>query len=98
MLPALLTQIVSVPDPIKGFYLCEILVSFSEFSTKALDVAIDGAVVNIDILAVRRVDQLITVLDVTRVSRQRLDDKEFGYRQIDLITFPGAKVAGRVQN
>ena len=56
ILPARLAHVVSVPDAVKSFDLREIFVNVSELAAKAFDVAVDGAVVNIYILAIGGVD------------------------------------------
>src|SRR5262245_41720420 len=53
---------VSVSDAIERFDLLEFGIDLAELATHALDVTVDGAVVDIDRLAVRRVHELVAVL------------------------------------
>ena len=54
----------------------------AELLAHALDMAVDGAVVDIDVLAIRRVDQLVAAFDHARPRGQRLDQQELGDRQL----------------
>src|SRR5208282_6417481 len=88
---------VAVSDAIQGFDLSEIGVHRLEFLPQALDVAIDGAVVDIDVLAIGAVHQLVAALDVAGPGRERFQDQEFGHGQIDALAFPAALVAARIE-
>ncbi len=55
--------------------------------------AVDGAVVNIDLIVIGRVHQGVAALDHARPGRQRLKDEEFGDRQHHRLALPGAGVA-----
>jgi len=61
-------------------------------------VAIDGPVVDINMFAIGRVDELIAVLDQPRPVGERFDEQEFRHRQVDQIAAPGAFVARRVEH
>jgi len=52
--------------------------------------AVDRAVVDIDVLAIGGVHQLVAVLDMARTLCERFEDQELGYRQLHLIALPGA--------
>src|SRR5947208_10427259 len=56
-------------------------VNGSELAPNALDVAVDGAVVDIDIVAIGDVEQLVAGFYDTRPLRQRFEYQEFGHRQ-----------------
>src|SRR4051812_8189030 len=58
--------LVAVADAVEGFDHVEVVVHLTELLAHALDVAVDGAVVDIDILAIGGVDQLVTVLHHAR--------------------------------
>src|SRR5207302_1567719 len=79
---------VSVTDAIEGFDLCEFRVDGLELLAQALDVAIDRAVIDIDVLAIGRVHQLVAVFDVPRALSQRLEDQELGHSQLDRAAAP----------
>src|SRR5207237_10181706 len=87
---------VSITDAIKGFDLAEFGIDRLELLAQALDVAVDRAVIDVDMLAIGRVHQLIAIFDVTRTLRQRLEDQELGHRQLDGFAVPGTLVARRV--
>src|SRR5882672_2454475 len=88
---------VSVSDAIKRFDLLELAVDLAELAAHPLDVAVDRAVVDVDRLAVGGVHQLVAVLDVSRPLGQRLQEQEFGDREVHLLGLPGALVAAGVE-
>src|SRR5215469_5284842 len=92
------TVAVSIPDAIEGFDLRKIGISGLEFFAQTLDVAVDRAIVHIDVLAIRRIHQLVAVFDVPRTMREGFEDEELGDRQLDGLAFPRAKVPRRVEN
>src|SRR5437879_8160466 len=53
---------VAVSDAIEGFDRVEIGVHVSEFLAHALDVAVDGSVIHIDLIVVGRVHQVVAAL------------------------------------
>ena len=55
--------------------------------------AVDGAVVDIDLIVIGRVHQGVAALDDAGTLRQRLQDQEFRHRQHHRIAAPGAGVA-----
>src|SRR4051812_24589394 len=55
---------VSITDAIEGFDLREFRIDGLELLAQTLDVAVDRAVVDINVLAIGRVHQLVAVLDV----------------------------------
>ena len=57
--------------------------------------AVDGAIVDIDLIIIGSVHQLIARLDEARPLRQRLKQKEFGDGQIDRLVLPKAAMALR---
>src|SRR5881227_2915345 len=88
---------VSITDAIEGFDLAEFGVDRLELLAQALDVAVDRAVIDVDVLAVSRIHQLIAVFDVTRTLRQGFEDQELGDGQLDRLALPGAEMARRVE-
>src|SRR3954447_24601788 len=81
---------VSIADAIQSFDLRELAVHGLKFLTQTFDVAVDRAVVDVDVLAVGRVHQLIAVFDMAGAVRQRLEDQKLGYGQFDRLAAPGA--------
>src|ERR1700748_2430156 len=64
-------------------------IDLTELAPHALYVAVDGAVVDIDIVLIGRVHQLIASLHHAGALRQRLKDQELGHRQRDVVAAPG---------
>src|SRR4051794_21811171 len=87
---------VAISDAIQRLDLREVVVDDLELLAQPLDVAVDGAVVDIDVLAVGGVHQLVAALDVAGAQRERLQDQELGDGQLDRGALPGAQVARRV--
>src|SRR5580704_8514853 len=88
---------ISITDAIERFDLCELVVDRLELLAQPLDVAVDGAVVDIDVLAIGRVHQLVAVLDVAGALRQRLQDQELGDGQLHLVALPGAQMPAGIE-
>src|SRR5882757_2513139 len=88
---------VSVSDAIEGFDRVELGIHVSELLAHALDVAVDGAVVDIDLIVVGRVHQVVAALHEAGPLRQRLQEQELGHRQLHGLALPQAVVAGRVE-
>src|ERR1700676_5467370 len=84
--------LVSVTNAIEGLDMAEIVVDHLELLSQPLDVAVDGAIVDIDMLAIGRIHQLVAVLDVTRTGGERFQDQEFRYGQLDLAAAPRAEM------
>src|SRR6478672_10102117 len=88
---------VSITDAIEGFDLAKFGIDRLELLAQALDVAVDRAVIDVDMLAIGRVHQLIAVFDVPRTLRQRFEDQELGHRQFDGFAVPGTLMARRIE-
>src|SRR5579871_3108657 len=88
---------VTVTDAIERFDRVELRVHLAEFAPHALDVAVDGAVVDVNLIVVSGVHQVIPALHETRALRQRLQQQKFGDRQLDRLAVPQAVVPRRVQ-
>src|SRR5436190_22307591 len=88
---------VSITDAIESFDLAEFGIDRLELLAQALDVAVDGAVIDVDMLAIGRVHQLIAIFDVPRTLRQRFEDQELGHRQLDGFAVPGTLMSRRVE-
>ncbi len=59
--------------------------------------AVDGAVIDVDVLAVGGIDELVAALDHAGPGRERLDQQELGHRELDGLAVPGALVLGLVE-
>src|SRR5580704_15977927 len=70
--------LVAVADAIQRFDLVEAVVDRAEFFADALHVAVDGAVIDINVLAIGGVDKLVTAFHHAGARRQRLDQQELG--------------------
>src|SRR5579885_1922703 len=83
---------VAIAHPVERLYLRELVVGGLEFLPQALDVAVDRAVVDVDVLAVGAVHQLVAALHVAGPESQRLQDQELRHRKVDALALPGALV------
>src|SRR5881227_2129969 len=81
---------VSITDAIEGFDLSEFRIDRLELLAQTLDVAVDRAVIDVNMLAIGRVHQLVAVFDVARALCQRFEDQKLGDGQFDRIVLPGA--------
>src|SRR5579883_2808330 len=89
---------VAVSDAIERLDLRELAVDHLELLAQPLDVAVDRAVVDIDVLAIGRVHELVAALDMAGPRRKRLQDEELGDGELDRHALPGAEMAGRVEH
>ena len=64
-----------------------------EFLAQPLDVAVDGAVVDIDLVVIGRVHEIVAALHEARTLGQTLQDQEFRDREADRPAVPGAFMA-----
>src|ERR1700674_3947800 len=83
----------AVADTIERFDHLEVVVHRLELLAQALDVAVDGAVVDVDLVVVGRVHERVPALHHAWPRRQRLQDEELGHRQRHRVALPGAGVA-----
>src|SRR5215467_6703333 len=74
---------VAVSDTIECLDLDELRIDDLELLAQPLDVAVDGAVVDIDVLAIGGVHQLVAALDVPGAGGERFQDEELGDRELD---------------
>ena len=58
---------------------------------------VDGAIVDVDVLAVGHIHQLIAGLHVSQALDQRLEDQELGHGQRDVVRLPQALMLDRVE-
>src|SRR6185369_11896947 len=90
--------LVTVTDTIKRFDLREVGINFLELLAQALDMAVDGTVIDIDAFAIGRIHKLVAVLHVAGALGQSLYQQEFGYGKIHFLALPGAAVATAVEH
>src|SRR3546814_13317811 len=70
----------------------------AEFTAQALDVAVDRAVVDVDVLAVGRIHQLVAALHHARAQRHGFEDQEFGDGQRHRLAVPGDRKSTRLNS
>src|SRR3712207_3285337 len=70
---------------VEGLDRLELGIGGPELAPQALDVAVDGAVVDIDVVLVGDVHQLVARLDHAGTLGERLEDHELGHRQGDVV-------------
>src|SRR5690606_13821289 len=83
----------AIAYPVKRFDHVAGFVNRLELLAQALAVAVDRAVVDIDLLVIGGGHQRAAALHHARALRQRMQDKELGHRQRDRLALPGAGVA-----
>src|SRR6185295_20097251 len=67
----------AVSDSVKRLDRAELIVHGPELAAHALDMAVDGAVVDIDVVLIGDVHQLVAGFHHAGPLRQRLEDQEF---------------------
>src|ERR1700754_3797030 len=72
----------AVADAIQGFDRVDLRIDLPELLTHALDVAVDGPVVDVDLILVGRVHQVVAAFHEARALGQGLQQQEFGDRQL----------------
>src|SRR5262245_33352267 len=83
----------AVADAVERLDHVEIVVRLLELLAQPLDVAVDGAIVDIDLVVVGSVHERVARLYYTRARGERLQDQELGYRQHHGVPVPVASVA-----
>src|SRR6185369_15935152 len=86
----------AITDAIEGIDRVEARVDGSELAPDALDVAVDGAVVDINIVAIGDVEQLVAGFYDSRSLRERFQDQELGNGEADDALVPEHSVPRRV--
>src|ERR1700727_3048089 len=86
----------SVADAVEGLDHFEIRLDHLELLAQPLDVAVDGAIVNIHLIVISRIHQSIAALDDTRSGRQRLENKKLRDRQGHRGIVPSAGMTLRI--
>src|SRR5215813_822010 len=96
-LPWRLRLLEAIADAIERLDHIETLIGLLELLAQALDVAVDGAVVDIDLVVVGRIHQRVAGLHHARAGGERLQDQEFRHRQHHRMVVPMAGVPFRVE-
>src|SRR5438477_13029499 len=94
--PGDLRLLEAVADTVERLDHVEAVVGLLELLAQALDVAVDGAVVDIDLVVVGRIHQGIAALHHAGALSQGVQDQELGDGEHHLLALPGAGVALRV--
>ena len=85
----------AVADAVERLDHVEVLVGLLELLAQPLDVAVDGAIVDVNLVVVGRIHQRIGGLHHAGSRGQSLQDEELGHRQHDRMVVPMAGVALR---
>src|SRR4051794_28284147 len=88
----------AVSDAIEGLDRVELAVDGAELAAHALDVAVDGPVVDIDVVLIGDVHQLVAGFDHARALGERLEDQEFGDGEGHVPAVPAHPVARRIHD
>src|SRR4051812_19003836 len=94
--PSLLAK--AVPDAVERLDRPELAVDGAELAAHALDMAVDGAIVDIDVVLIGDVHQLVARFHNARPLGKRLEDQEFGDGEGDVLSVPAHPVPGRVHD
>src|SRR3982750_737819 len=78
----------SISEAIEGLDCIELGVDGAELAGDPLDVAVDGAVVDISVVAIGHIEQLVTRFHNSRALRQRFEDQELGDGERDVLAVP----------
>src|SRR6201996_2213008 len=85
---------VAITNAVEGFDGVEFRINLAELAAHTLDVAVDGAVVDIDLVVVGGVHQIIAALHEAGPLGQGLQQQKFRHRQLHRPVVPQAVVAG----
>src|SRR5690606_21487897 len=89
---------VAIADAIKRFDCVEGVIDFLEFLAQALDVAVDGAVIYIDLVVIGGIHQRIPALHIAGALGERLKDQKFRHGQHNLLAVPCAGMTLRIEH
>src|SRR6187401_1002245 len=86
----------AIADAVQRLDHLEVVVDDLELLAQPLDVAVDGAVVDIDLVVIGRIHQRVAAFHHTGPRRQRLQDQEFGHGERHRLVLPGAGMTFRI--
>src|SRR6202035_2809626 len=86
----------TIADAVQRLDHIEIVVAGLELLAQPLDVAVDGPVVDIDLIIIGRIHQRVAAFDNAGTAGQRLQNEKFGDGERHRLVLPGAGVALRV--
>jgi hypothetical protein len=90
------TLLEPIANTIKGLDHVKFRVGGHELLAQPFDVAVDGPIIDIDLVIVGRIHQGIAAFDDARTAGERLQNQEFGHRQGDVGALPGARMTFRI--
>src|SRR5882757_11363537 len=83
----------TIADPVKSFDHIEVIIGRFEFLAQPFDVAIDGAVVDIDLIVISGIHEGIAAFHNAGTACQRLQDQKFRNSESHGLIFPSTGVA-----
>src|SRR5690348_8869845 len=95
--PRPLLVAVAVADAVDRFDLRELWIDGFKLVAQPLDAAIDGAIVDIAVLAISGVHQLVAGFDETGPHDQAFEKQELGDGEIDVPSLPHELMPRRVE-
>src|SRR3569623_2129576 len=88
----------SVPHAVKRLARLELALDLPELASQPLDMAVDGAIVDIDIFLIGDVHQLVARLHHPWALGERLQDHELGNGERDVAAGPADAVPRRIHD
>jgi hypothetical protein len=82
----------SIPHTIQGLDNIEVVIHDLKFLAKALDVAVDRPVIDIDLIVIGRIHERVAAFNNTWPLRQRLQNEKLRHCERDLLPVPNASV------
>lgn len=77
-----------VPYAVQSLNLVETTVNCTKFLPDALDMTVNRTIIDIDVIAISRINKLISRFDQARPYRQRPNQKELCHGQGNLLAIP----------
>ena len=82
-----------VTNAVYGFDHVEVRINGLDSPTDPLDMAVDGPVINVDMLTKGCVHELVSAFNVAGIFSQRLKKLKFRHRQVNALPLPRAFMA-----
>ena len=86
-----------VTDTVEGIDMCEVRIDGFEFFPDALDVAVDGSVVDIGLVVISCIHQLVAAFHMAGPECQHLEKQKLGYGKNDLRAIPCTGMPSRIE-